>query len=177
MKLPLLFPLLSLVLIATAAPLPAQTDDTDSETPPPGSTVITSDILHSDQTTHISVFTGNVIVLGTNLKMTCQEMTVYFTNDNKVSRIVSTGDVVITQPDRVTHCGHAEYFHDKDMFVLTDQPVIYDHQNSYSSPEIDIFRTSQKMILTGGRTHVTLGPNSMSSPDATPAPPPSTDNK
>ena len=52
--------------------------------------------------------------------MTCQEMTVYFTNDNKVDTIIATGDVIITQPDRVTHCGHAEYFHDDDKFVLTE---------------------------------------------------------
>ena len=49
-----------------SAPLPAQTtDDSDSETPPPpGATTINSDELHSDQQTHISVFTGNVVVLG-----------------------------------------------------------------------------------------------------------------
>ena len=160
------------------APLPAQTaDDSDDETPPPpGSTTIDSDELHSDQNTHVSVFTGRVVVLGTNFRMTCQEMTVTFTNDNKVDKIVSTGDVIITQPDRITHCGHAEYFHDSDMFVLTDQPVILDHKNTVSGPEIDIFRTTQKMVVKGGRSHIILGPDSMGSPNPSPTPT-STDNK
>jgi lipopolysaccharide transport protein LptA len=176
MKLSLLFPFLSVILLMASAPLPAQTTD-DAETPPPaGETVIDSDILHSDQTAHISIFTGNVVVLGTNFKMTCQEMTVYFTTDNKVDHIVATGDVVITQPDRITHCGHAEYFRDTDMFVLTDQPVIVDHKNTVSGPEIDIYRTTQKMVVKG-RSNVILSNESMGSPQPPPPPPPpSTDN-
>jgi len=175
MKFPPLLPFLSVVLLMAWTSLPAQTmDDTNPETPPPGATVITSDELHSDQNTHISIFTGNVVVAGANFRMTCQEMTVYFTTDNKVDRIVSTGDVIITQPDRVTHCGHAEYFHDDDKFVLTDQPVILDHKNKVSGPRITIFRTNQKMIVDGGRTTTVISNGSMGSPKT---PPPSTDNK
>jgi lipopolysaccharide export system protein LptA len=171
------FLLLFVALLLARAPLPAQTtDDSNPETPPPGGTIITSDELHSDQNTHISVFTGNVVVVGTNFRMTCQEMTVYFNKDNKVDKIVSTGDVVITQPDRVTHCGHAEYFHDDDKFILTDQPVILDHKNKVMGPKITIFRTNQKMIVDGGRSTTVISNDSMGTPKA-PEPPPSTDNK
>ncbi len=175
MKFSPLLPFLFVALLMAWAPLPAQImDDTNAETPPPGATVITSDELHSDQSTHISIFTGNVVVLGNNFRMTCQEMTVYFTNDNKVDKLVATGDVIITQPDRVTHCGHAEYFHDDDKFVLTDQPVILDHKNKISGPEIIIFRTTQKMIVDKGRSTTIISNESMG-PAKTP--PPSTDNK
>ncbi len=153
-------------------PLPAQTDDSNPETPPPaGSTVITSDELHSDQAAHTSVFTGRVIVVGTNFRMTCQEMTVYFTNDNKVDKIVAVGDVIITQPDRVTHCGHAEYLKDQDTFVLTDQPVILDHKNEVHGVEITIDRTSQKMTVKGGRSKVIISDENLggSSTNAAPA--------
>jgi len=170
MKKSLVVPLVSVALLMAWTPLPAQTgDDADTETPaPPGSTVITSDELHSDQNAHTSIFTGNVIAVGTNFRMTCQEMTVYFTNDNKVDKIVSIGNVVINQPGRVTTCGHAEYYHDSDTFVLTDQPLIHDHNNWVTGPKITIERTTQKMTVDGGRSTVTLGPGSMSSP--TPAP-------
>ncbi len=171
LRLPLL--LLSVALLM-ARPVPAQTaDDADSETPPPGGTIITSDELHSDQTTHISIFTGNVVTVGTNFRMTCQEMTVYFTTDNKVQRIVATGDVVITQPDRVTHCGHAEYLHDTDTFVLTDQPVILDHKNEVHGTRITIERTTQKMTVDGGRSKVVIGDSTL----GTPAPTTTTDTK
>ncbi len=164
-------PLLSLVgtaLLLAWSPLPAQTPDdvTGDTAPPPGSTVITSDELHSDQANHVSVFTGNVVVIGNEFKMTCQEMTVNFTKDNKVDTIIATGDVVITQPDRITHCGRAEYFRDDDKFVLTEQPSIVQGKNDQqlNSPEIIIYRTSQKMETTGGRTTLILGPSSMSTP-------------
>jgi lipopolysaccharide transport protein LptA len=168
------FPFLCAGLILAWAPLSAQMTDTAETTAPPGRTVITSDELHSDQQTHVSIFTGNVVVVGNQFRMTCQEMTVNFTKDNKVDTIVATGDVVITQPDRVTHCGHAQYFHDDDKFVLTDQPVILDHKNESHGTRITIYRTTQKMIIDGGRSTIILAPDSMG-PAKTP--PPSTDNK
>jgi len=164
MKSPIV-PLLGGFLLMTATLLPAQTDaDATAEAPaPPGSTVITSDELHSAQLNHVSVFSGKVVVTGTNFRMTCQEMTVNFTKDNKVDNIVATGNVVITQPDRTTHCGHAEYFRDSDKFVLTDQPTILDHKDLLSGTQITIYRESKKMEVTGGRTQLILGPGSMGS--------------
>jgi lipopolysaccharide transport protein LptA len=172
-----LAPLFLAVLLLAGAPLRAQLpDDTDADTQPPvGSTLITSDELHSDQTTHQSIFTGKVVVIGQNFHMTCQEMTVFFTNDNKVSKIVATGDVVITQPDRVTHCGHAEYYQDSDTFVLTEEPVIYDHKNIVKGTRITIDRQTQKMTVDGGRTTVTLNDANMGTATTTPATNPDSD--
>jgi lipopolysaccharide export system protein LptA len=86
--------------------------------------------------------------------------------------------VVITQPDRVTHCGRAVYFHDEDKFDLTEQPVILDHKNTVSGPEIIIYRTDQKMVVKGGRSRTIISNASMSSPaPATDSSQPSTDAK
>ena len=76
-------------------------------------------------------------------------MTVIFTKDGKVDHIVSTGDVVITQPGRITHSGQCEYFREDDKFVLTDQPVIVDHGNQLSAPKITIYRTNQTLMTEG----------------------------
>ena len=171
MKLSPLPTLLCVILFVTWSPLPAQTPDniTGDVAPPPGSTVITSDELHSDQQTHVSIFTGNVVVVGNQFRMTCEEMTVNFTKDNKVDTIIATGNVIINQPDRVTNCGRADYFHEDDKFVLTDSPTIHDHQNIIAGPKIIIYRTSQKMEVEG-RSNVTLGPGSMSTPKDAAAP-------
>lgn len=162
MKPLLLFILCSFVLASGRAALGQAADDATAEPQAAaGSTIITSNELHSDQSTHVSIFTGKVIVTGTNFRMTCEEMTVNFTKDNKVDTIVATGDVVITQPDRITHCGRAEYFHDDDKFVLTDQPTIHDHNDDLSGTQIVIYRTSQKMEVTGGRTQMIIAPGAM----------------
>jgi lipopolysaccharide transport protein LptA len=128
--------------------------DTGAETPAPGSTVITSDELHLDQVTHVAIFTGNVVVIGTNFSMKCQEMTVNFDKEGKVDTIVSKGDVEVVQPGRVTHSGQAVYYKDEDEFDLTDQPVIVDNKNRISAPEIIIYRTKQSMYTKGKTTTV-----------------------
>jgi lipopolysaccharide transport protein LptA len=153
------FFLLSLAMIAGSLVSRSQTDDTvGADTPAPGSTVITSDELRMDQTTHIAVFTGNVVATGTNFTMKCQEMTVNFDKAGKVDTILSKGDVVVTQPGRVTHSGQAEYFHDDDKFVLTDQPVIVDNGDKIAAPVITIYRTKQSLYTSGGKSTVTLPP-------------------
>jgi len=146
--------LAAVALILSTSYLPAQ-DTNAADTPPPNSTVITSDELRMDKESNTAVFTGNVLVVGTNFNMKCQEMTVFFTKDSKVDNILSKGDVVIQQPGRITHSGQAQYFHDEDKFVLTDQPTILDNKNQISAPKIIIFRTKQS-LLTEGRTKTTL---------------------
>ena len=139
-----------------ALPVCAQTDENDPDAAPPaGATKINSDELHADEVAHTAVYTGNVVVFSSNFRMNCQEMTVFFTKNNEVDHIVATGHVVITQPDRITHCGHAEYFKEEDKFVLTDQPVIDDHSHQIRGIKIVIYRQTQKMEVNpdGGVAH------------------------
>jgi lipopolysaccharide export system protein LptA len=156
MKLPRLLPCLALLAMA-ALRLPAQTPDATADAGDsdaavaPGTTVINSDELRMDQLGKTAVFTGNVVVIGNNFNMKCEEMTVFFTNDSKIDNIVAKGNVVIVQPGRITHCGQAQYFRDEDKFVLTDQPDILDNQNEIQAPKITIYRTKQTMV-TEGRT-------------------------
>jgi lipopolysaccharide transport protein LptA len=162
---------LLLLLAPAAVPVLAQIpDDASTEAQPPvGSTLIMSDELHSNQNSHQSIFTGNVVVVGQNFRMTCQEMTVFFTTDNKVTEIVATGDVIITQPDRVTHCGHAEYYQNSDTFVLTQEPVILNQGTEVRSTRITINRQTQQMQTEGGRTTVTISNKSMGPATTTPS--------
>ncbi len=146
----------------------AQAQNTDASTPLPGTTVITSDELRSDQENHTAVFTGNVVAVGTNFNMKCQEMTVTFTKDGKIDNIIAKGEVVIEQPGRIAHCGQAQYFHEDDKFVLTDQPVIVDNKNQIEAPKITIYRTNQQMI-TDRRTKSTMR-SDIGSATSSPAP-------
>ena len=143
----------------------------DASTPPSGSTIITSDELHVDQENHTALFTGNVLVVGNNFNLKCQEMTVLFTKDGKIDHIIAKGEVGIEQPGRVAHCGQADYFRDEDKFVLTDQPSIIDNKNRIEAPKITIYRTTQQMI-TDGRTKTTLVQSigGSGTPPASPAP-------
>jgi lipopolysaccharide transport protein LptA len=146
----------ALMLLAALTPGRGQTVDVDTgeETPAPGSTVIQSDELHMDQSTHVAVFTGNVVTTGTNFTLKCQEMTVNFDKADKIDNIVAKGDVVIVQPGRITHCGQAVYYRDEDKFDLTDQPTINDNGKTIAAPEIMIYRTRQSLFTHGKSTVV-----------------------
>jgi lipopolysaccharide transport protein LptA len=147
------------------------TDTSGADTPPPGSTVITSDELHSDQLSHTSVFDGNVMVVGTSFNLTCDEMKVLFGKDGKVDHIIAIGNVVINQPGRVTHSGQVDYYREDDKFVLTDQPVIVDNKNQISAPKITIYRTNQTMVTEGKPTKVILVNGGIGSGTSTPPAP------
>jgi lipopolysaccharide transport protein LptA len=175
MKVHLLSAVLVFVALLPAAaqtPVPLSQMDVQIAGAPPatGSTVITSDELHMDETTHVAVFTGNVLAMGTNFNMKCQEMTVNFDKAGKVDTIISKGAVEVIQPGRITHCGQAIYYHDQDMFDLTDQPVIVDNSKTIAAPEIIIFRTKQS-LYTKGKSTVVLPQGSMTAkPAATTTP-------
>jgi lipopolysaccharide export system protein LptA len=148
--------LLSLAMLSLMLPVvlaQTETDDTGtSAAASAGTTIITSDALHMDQVAHTAIYTGNVVVDGTNFHLTCEEMTVYFTNGNKINVINAEGNVVINQPGRITHCGQAVYYRDEDKFVLTDQPDILDNNNEISAPKITIYRTTKKLETEGRST-------------------------
>jgi len=163
-------PFLSLLLMAVSSIMAlAQNMDSSATEAPPGSTVITSDVMHSDQGSHVTVFTGKVVVTGSNFTLKCNEMTVNFTKDGKVDTITASGDVVIEQPGRITHSGQAQYFRDEDKFVLTDQPTILDNKNKISAPRITIFRTKQQMITDGGKTTTVLGSQAIGGDSSAPS--------
>ena len=167
-------PLPLAVLLLASWPAPAQTPvplsemDVEIAGAPPaaGSTVITSDELHMDETTHVAIFTGNVVAVGTNFNMKCQEMTVNFDKAGKIDNIVAKGNVVIVQPGRITHCGQAIYYKDEDKFDLTDQPIINDNGRTIAAPEIIIYRTRQS-LYTKGKSRVIIPEGSaLSNPSA-----------
>jgi lipopolysaccharide transport protein LptA len=150
------FPFLFLLVLAgvVAAPLRAQLASdvpAGADATPAGATVINSDELRMDQVGRTAVFSGNVVVDGANFHMTCEEMTVFFTSDSKIDNIVAKGNVIILQPQRITHCGQAQYFREQDKFILTDQPDILDNKNEIKAPIIIIHRANQS-LETQGRT-------------------------
>lgn len=156
MMLPLRILFLALSLFVPATLLPAQSTDAGADSVSPGTTVITSDELHSDQINHTSVFSGNVVVTGSSFNMTCDEMKVLFSKDGKVDHIIASGNVVITQPGRTSHSGQVDYYRDEDKFVLTDQPEIVDNKNRISAPKITIYRTNQTLQTEGKPCKVVL---------------------
>lgn len=132
-------------------------------------TTITSDgeaqMISTDKETTIT-FQKNVVVVGTNLKLSCDylQVVVLRTGDptatigklEKFRSLLATGNVHLVQADREAACGRAEVLPAQNQVILTENPVIVDHdQNTRIAGEkITLLRGQRqvfvdKPVLTG----------------------------
>ncbi len=155
----------ALLLLAASLAAPAA-----NGAPEPVSTVIQSQSLDmrstADETT--SVFTGNVVVTGTDLRITCDRLEVVSVrigdnNDtigkqDRFKSLLATGHVRIVQGDREASCGRAQVLPRDDKVILTDQPVVIDHGNNTvaTGDPIELLRGERR--VQGTNVHITLPP-------------------
>jgi lipopolysaccharide transport protein LptA len=112
-----------------------------------------------DQAKNIGVFTGNVRVVGTGIKMTCKKMEVTFSRppdskpdkilatgspppDSKPDKILATGDVDILEDKRRTKAGKADYNLVTKTIILTERPEIVEPKTTIRGNTIKIDRTT-----------------------------------
>jgi lipopolysaccharide export system protein LptA len=139
-----------------------------AQEPPP--TEITSQSLEMWSTpdsseTH-AIFTGNVTVTGNEIKLTCDRLeilaerigdkTATIGTIDKFKFLIATGKVNIVQGDREANCGRAEVYPREDKIVLTDKPVVIDHDNGTvaTGDVIEMLRGQRR--VTSSNVHVTF---------------------
>jgi len=150
-------------------------------------TVITSDHLEarSTDTRTYSTFTGHVVVTGTNIHITCDELDVVSTRSGTRAETIGTqaqfehleaiGRVRIAQGDREASCGRAEVRPQDDQIILTEDPVVTDRSNGthWTGDTITMLRNQRRVIV--GHPRVTgppikdLGFDKHTPPPETPA--------
>ncbi|MFI5337224.1 MAG: LptA/OstA family protein [Opitutales bacterium] len=126
----------------------------------PRPTVIESDQLdmRSTETETISDYSGHVVVTGTNLRLTCEYLRVVVLRKadptatigkfEKFRSLLATGNVNLVQGDREAACGRAEVLPAQNQIILTEHPVIVDHeQNSRISGEKITLLRGQHQVL------------------------------
>jgi len=164
------------------------------EAPTPQPTVIESTSLemHSTDTETIAIFDRNVMVTGTNLKITCDHLEVVATRVgnstetvaklDQFKSLVATGRVRIIQGDREVTCGRAEVLPLEEKIVLTESPVVIDHSGPYTErgTRITLLRGQRKVLVENsvfqGPAILDLGfdkKEAAKAPAPTPANPPS----
>ncbi|PTY05853.1 hypothetical protein DB347_16035 [Opitutaceae bacterium EW11] len=163
------------VLLASAplVPLFAQNAAKDLITPPqlaqPQSTQIRSDQMEmwSTDTETMGVFSGNVVVTGTNLKITCDKLEITATRIGdkaatvptleKFKFLLATGKVHIVQGDREASCGRAEVYPRENRIVMKEDPMAVDHGSevTWVGDEIEMLRGERRVR---GKNIQLLGP-------------------
>ncbi|HTQ31945.1 MAG TPA: LptA/OstA family protein [Opitutaceae bacterium] len=180
----------ALLLLATSLPAPAVIGAAE-----PPSTVIDSQSLDMRSTADetVSVFTGNVVVTGNDLRITCDRLEVVSVRiDDKTDTIgkqdrfkslLATGHVHIVQGDREASCGRAQVLPHDDKVILTENPVVIDHGNNTvaTGDPIELLRGERRVkgtnvhIMMPGIKDLGFGPNAPlpepDKPPLAPAPP------
>jgi lipopolysaccharide export system protein LptA len=125
----------------------------------PEVTVIESEQLdmRSTDTETTSVLTGNVVLTGTNMRLTCDrlEIVALRSGDPKATigkvdsfkSLVATGNVRIIQGDREAACGRAEVLPGSDKITLTGSPVVVDHSINWrwTGDELEMLRGERQI--------------------------------
>jgi lipopolysaccharide export system protein LptA len=141
------------LLLAAAPALSAAVEETVTTITSDGE----ADMVSTDQETTIT-FQQNVVVNGTNLKLTCDYLKVVVLRKgdqtatlgklDKFRSLLATGNVHLVQGDREAACGRAEVLPAQDRVVLTENPVIVDHdQNSRIAGEKITLLRGQRQVL------------------------------
>jgi len=117
--------------------------------------------MSSTDTQTTFIFSKQVIVTGTNLKLTCDRLEVITTRKGdptatigKLGRfksMIAEGGVHIVQSDREAACGRAEVLPDDDKIILTDHPVVKDLANGATAtgPRMVLFRGERRAVIEG----------------------------
>ena len=153
----------------------------------PEVTVIESEQLdmRSTDTETTSVLTGNVVLTGTNMRLTCDrlEIVALRSGDPKATigkvdsfkSLVATGNVRIIQGDREAACGRAEVLPGSDKITLTGDPVVVDHSINWrwTGDELEMLRGERQ--IRGKNARFTGPPIKDLGIDKLKTPPPATE--
>jgi hypothetical protein len=130
----------------------------------PKNTVITSDgpavMVSNDKQTETTItFKDHVVATGTNMKLTCDflEVVVNRSGDasatigklDKFRSMLATGNVFFVLGDREAACGRAQILPGEDKVILSEHPVIVDHDTNTRG-------AGEKITLYAGQRRVEI---------------------
>jgi lipopolysaccharide export system protein LptA len=126
------------------------------------STIITCDgeaqMVSTDTETTIT-FRDKVLVTGTNLKLNCDFLQVVVIRKgdaaatlgtiDRFRSMLATGNVLLVQGDREAACGRAEVLPEQDRVILTEDPIVVDHDQKtrIRGKKITLLRGQRQVLV------------------------------
>jgi len=110
----------------------------------------------------MSEFRGNVIVLKDGMKMTSEEMDVFFTTEREVKEIFSRGNVKIEKEGLLALSGKARIYQLEEKIVLTENAKVWQGDNYLEGDKVTLFNDNEKLFVDKGdqdkRVKIILAP-------------------
>lgn len=128
-------------------------------------TVLTADDLdmRSTPTETTAICTGNVVLVGTNMKISCDRLEIVASRigdrDATIGEfkgfksLIATGNVRLVQGDREATCGRAEVLPLEEKVVLSMEPVVIDRSSDFiaAGRRITLFRGERQLKIENPR--------------------------
>jgi lipopolysaccharide export system protein LptA len=172
--------LLPLAALATGAAPAAP------ELPP---TIVTCEHLEmqSSATETTTYCTGNVVVTGNDIRLTCDKLKTISTRvgdktdtvgaQDKFKYLLATGHVYIVSAEREAACGRAEVLPNEEKITLTEHPVVTDRANGSVATGDELVMLKREEKVTGTNVRMVMPPikdvgfhTPEAAPDGAPAP-------
>jgi len=93
---------------------------------------------------------------GNGFSVRAEQVEVQYDSDKRMNHFLATGNVTITQPNRVSQSGKAEYFDNGKKIVLTDHPTVTENKNRIIAPKITINLVDPNVLTEGKPTKVVV---------------------
>ncbi len=135
---------------------------------------ITSDTLEAINRANTVVFRGNVVAKQSGLRIYCDVMTVFYSEDGKgILKIVADRNVrIIQEPDAqagggsesiIANCDRGVYFNEEGKIVLTGNPVVERGKDTVKGDQIIVFLDDNRFTVRQAK--VTISPEGMQAHD------------
>lgn len=150
-----------LALALTAPPLSAQTTNLAFgavKADPSLPVEVTADTLDVNQADGSALFKGNVLVAQGEMKLTAQQVLVFYGQDNRgIQRVEATGDVVLVNGPDAAQGDKADYSIDTGVIVMTGNVLLTQGANALTSEKMTVNLTSGTAQMVG-RVKTVLNP-------------------
>jgi lipopolysaccharide export system protein LptA len=151
---------LILVSAVAAADVPASDAPTADV---PSTTVSCAGLteITSTDTETTAIFHDQVLAVGNGITLTCDylkviasrigDKTATIGKYGKFKYLLATGNVKITQEDRIATGGRAEVYPDEDRIVMTENPVVQIESEHYTAtgPRMILYRGQRRAVIEG----------------------------
>jgi len=110
---------------------------------------ITSDRMVADNRNRAVNFLGNVVAKREDMIIFSDQLTAIYTEDGKIEKIISRGNVKINQTDRIATCQEATFFQLRQQIIMTGKPKVWQGKNIITGDKIIIFVKEDRVEVEG----------------------------
>ena len=123
---------------------------------------INADSLEYDNSANRIMFVGNVVARQADIVMFADKMDVLYNDKGDITTMVTSGNVKITQGERIITGENIIFYNQEQKVVVTGNPRVWQGDNVIQGKKITVFLKEDRSIVEGGpdgRVNATIYPD------------------